>query len=91
MSHHCRYDETNKYYENGSQTAQTLALTVPGLVPEPLVAGVVAHLVNDIVNVRKNHTTCGLVNIVWVPIFLTVQGGRPFLTVQSGRVSLFST
>ena len=74
LFHTTWYNADKKYYENGSQTAQVLALTVPGLIPEALKAGVVEQLVNDIVNVRKNHTTCGIIGWRWELDVLSANG-----------------
>lgn len=74
MFHKAWYNADKGYYENGSQTAQTLALTVPGLVPENLADGVAKHMVDDIVNVRGNHTTCGIIGWRWELEALTAYG-----------------
>eukprot|EP00040_Diaphanoeca_grandis_P031968 m.192534 g.192534 ORF g.192534 m.192534 type:complete len:1045 (-) comp32471_c0_seq1:82-3216(-) len=68
------YDAAKGYYENGSQTAQVLALAIPGLVPANITNQIVAHLVNDIIHVHGNHTTCGIIGWRWELDVLSAYG-----------------
>ena len=74
LFHTTWYDASKGYYENGCQTSQVLPLAVPGLVPESVKPAVLKHLVNDIVNVRGNHTTCGIIGWRWELDVLSANG-----------------
>ena len=47
---------------------------IPGLVPDTVKDGVLKHLVNDIVNVHTNHTTCGIIGWRWELDVLSANG-----------------
>lgn len=55
------------------QTAQILALQAE-IVPDEFISDVVGQLVHDIVNVRSNHTTCGIIGWRWELDILTKYG-----------------
>jgi len=73
LFHNKWFDADKKYYATGQQTAQVLALQA-GVVPADMVSSVVGQLVHDIVNVRSNHTTCGIIGWRWELDILSQHG-----------------
>jgi alpha-L-rhamnosidase len=74
MFHKAWYDTGNGVYGDGGQTAQVLALQI-GAPPTPAIkAATLAHLVNDIVEVHGNHTTCGIIGWRWELDVLSANG-----------------
>jgi alpha-L-rhamnosidase len=59
--HRVFYNTTSKYYADGMQAAQVLALALPGVVPENVRGAVVDYLATDISG-NGNHVTTGIVS-----------------------------
>ena len=57
--HSTWYDNDTGGYSNNAQTANALALALPGLVPDSLRSSVAEQLVKDIL--VKGHMTCGII------------------------------
>ena len=58
--HHVFYNQTLKFYDNGMQTPQILALSLPHVVPENLRDQVLKHLVSDIIT-KDTHVSTGII------------------------------
>ena len=59
--HRVFYSNDSKYYADGMQAAQVLALALPGVVPDSLRPAVVDYLATNI-NQNGNHVTTGIVS-----------------------------
>jgi alpha-L-rhamnosidase len=60
--HRVFFNTTSNFYADGMQTAQALALALPGVVPANLRGAVVDYLVTNISN-TDNHVTAGIVGV----------------------------
>ncbi len=67
------YDTEKKYYEDGSQFANSFALFL-GLVPETEKAAVLANLVGDIKDNNNMHLTTGILGTKYLMELLSEQG-----------------
>jgi alpha-L-rhamnosidase len=74
MFHDAWYVADKKYYADGGQTAQVLALQVNAPPDAATKEAVLAHLVNDIVVTHSNHTTCGIIGWRWELDILSANG-----------------
>jgi hypothetical protein len=74
MFHDAWYVADKKYYADGGQTAQVLALQVNAPPDAATKEAVLTHLVNDIVVTHSNHTTCGIIGWRWELDILSANG-----------------
>ncbi|KAH3766526.1 family 78 glycoside hydrolase catalytic domain [Pelomyxa schiedti] len=63
--HDAFYNQSIKGYAEGKQTANILALSLPGVVPSELQSDIVTSLISDI-SAHGNHSTSGIIGIKYL-------------------------